>query len=107
MKAHKEEIDQAEDKRRQTQREFGRYWRMQMDWNAATAVTRKQGERVNPEQIWTIEGPTRKAQERLLRQKNMEDLKNTLLKQQEHFKNNTQQEKESDRAEGQRLQEQD
>ena len=41
---HHKQIAEASDKRRQTQREFGRYWRMQMDWNAKTRSDKKSKE---------------------------------------------------------------
>lgn len=50
---------------------------MQMDWTEKTKQENR-NDHINPEEVWTIEGPTRKAQENVRRTNAMLDLKHSL-----------------------------
>ena len=74
---YKQSIIDAKDRKRKTQQDFGRYWRQQMDWNSQVKQDAK-AQPYNPDEVWTIEGPTRAAQEKVRREKAIADLKLTL-----------------------------
>lgn len=59
---------------------------MQMDWNANTRQEAAKIEKADPDTVWTIEGPTRRAQEKIIKDQRRLDLKHTLAQQQEHFR---------------------
>lgn len=98
--AHKQSIIDAGIQKRNTQQEFGRYWRMQMDW---TEKTKEQvrNEPYNPDEVWTIEGPTRRAQEKVRRNNAMQDLKVSLDTQKVHFNTTAKTHREGELFEGQ------
>lgn len=50
---------------------------MQMDWKTGKKAD-ETSNFINPDDIWTIEGPTRKAQDMARTQKRVEEMKKTL-----------------------------
>ncbi len=77
-----------------------------MDWTQRTRAELR-NESYNPDEVWTIEGPTRKAQERLRRKNAMVDLKNSLETQAVDFRTTILSERDSERNEGRVLNEDD
>lgn len=57
----------------------------------------------NPEDVWNVEGPTRRRQEEAKRQKDMENLKNTLDQQADFYRSAQKGQRLSDLSEGKRI----
>ena len=58
--AYKQSVIDAQIKKRLQQQNFDRFWKMQMEWTSQKKAELK-NQPYNPDEVWTIEGPTRKA----------------------------------------------
>jgi len=58
--AYKQSLIDNQIKKRLQQQNFDRIWKMQVDQNLQRAAELK-NQPYNPDEVWTIEGPTRKA----------------------------------------------
>ena len=79
---------------------------MQMDWKTGKKAD-ETSNFINPDDIWTIEGPTRKAQDMARTQKRVEEMKKTLNTQAQFYKTNLQNERYTDLIEGKKHCEED
>ena len=75
---------------------------MQMDWTEKTKEEFR-NQPYNPDEVWTIEGPTRKAQEKVRRTNAMLDLKHSLENQKTFFHNTLKSAREGELMEGKRI----
>ena len=58
--AYKQSVIDARIKKQLQQQNFDRFWKMQMNWTSQKKAELK-NQPYNPDEVWTIEGPTRKA----------------------------------------------
>lgn len=85
MKQHKIKLIEEKVKLKETQKEFGQYWKQQSEWRQ-NKRNEMNSQPYNPEDVWNVEGPTRRRQEEAKRQKDMENLKNTLDQQADFYR---------------------
>ncbi len=102
MKQHKIKLIEEKVKLKETQKEFGQYWKQQSEWrqNKRNEIN---SQHYNPEDVWNVEGPTRRRQEEAKRQKDMENLKNTLDQQADFYRSAQKGQRLSDLSEGKRI----
>ena len=60
MTNYQQSIIDARASKRRTQQHFGSYWRQQMDWTQQKKAEIR-AQPYDPAEVWTVEGPTRKA----------------------------------------------
>lgn len=104
--AYKQSVIDARIKKQLQQQNFDRFWKMQMNWTSQKKAELK-NQPYNPDEVWTIEGPTRKAQDKVRRDKATNEMKSTLDTQAQFYKNNLESERSSNLKEGKRLCDQD
>ena len=70
IRQHRLQLVEEKERKKQTQRDCSKIWRQQMEWRQEQ-INYQNSQPYNPDEVWTIEGPTRRKQEEAKRVKDM------------------------------------
>lgn len=102
IREYKLSIIRAKEQKRSTQQDFAKFWRQQMDWRSEK-VSSEKNQPYNPDEVWTVEGPTRRKDEAIKRKADNSNMKQVLDEQAQFYRTMRETERKDDLAEGRTL----